>query len=553
SPSTVALKAALGVAATTCSYADCLEADLIVFIGSNVANNQPVAMKYLYYAKKRGTRVAVLNAYREPGMDRYWVPSNLESALFGTRIADRFFLVRIGGDIAFLSGVTKQLIERDQLDHAFIERHTSGFAELAAQLRAESWADLERGSGCSREEMAELAEMLGRSQKAIFVWSMGITQHEFGEENVRAIINLALTKGFVGREGCGLMPIRGHSGVQGGAEMGAYATALPGGLPVNAENAKRFSKLWGFEVPAERGRTAPEMIDAAFRGDLDLLFSVGGNFLEVLADPERVRAALSRVPLRVHMDIVLSTQMMVDPSDAVVLLPAATRYETAGGVTETTTERRVIFSPEIPGPRIPEARPEWEVFIDLAKRVRPDLSDRLHFESTAAIRDEIARAVPVYEGIQRLHKVGDQFQYGGRHLCAGWSFPMQDGRAQFAAIRLPRRDIPSDAFLMATRRGKQFNSMVQEDGDALTGAGRDSIFISASDAKQLGLRTGQPVLLRGARGQMRGRAFISEIKPGNLEAHWPEAASLLDRDCRSPIAGMPDYNAVVRLEKIDDR
>src|SRR5262249_13636735 len=322
---------------------------------------------------------------------------------------------------------------------------------------------------------------------------------------------------------------------------------------VNGENAKRFSKLWGFEVPAERGRTAPEMIDAAFRGDLDLLFSVGGNFLEVLADPDRVRAALSRVPLRVHMDIVLSTQMMVDPSDAVVLLPAATRYETAGGVTETTTERRVIFSPEIPGPRIPEARPEWEVFIDLAKRVRPDLSDRLHFESTAAIRDEIARAVPVYEGIQRLHKVGDQFQYGGRHLCAGWSFPMQDGRAQFAAIRLPRRDIPSDSFLMATRRGKQFNSMVQEDGDALTRAGRDSLFISASDAKQLGVRTGQPVLLRGARGQMRGRAFISEIKPGNLEAHWPEAASLLDRDCRSPIAGMPDYNAVVRLEKIDDR
>lgn len=552
SPSTVALKGALGVAATTCSYSDWLDADLIVFIGSNVANNQPVAMKYLYYAKKRGTQVAVVNTYREPGMERYWIPSNLESALFGTRIADRFFLVRIGGDIAFLSGVTKHLIERDQLDKNFIERHTSGFTELAAQLRAQPWTDLEQGSGCSREEMGTLGEMIGRSTKAIFVWSMGITQHDCGEENVRAIINLALTRGFVGRDGCGLMPIRGHSGVQGGAEMGAYATAFPGGLPITDQNARRFSELWGFEVPAARGLTAPEMIDAAYSGNLDVLFSVGGNFLEVLPDPDRVRQALGRVPLRVHLDIVLSTQMMVDPSEAVVLLPAATRYETSGGVTETTTERRVIFSPEIPGPRIAEARPEWEVFSDLAKRVRPELAERLGFESTAAIRDEIARAVPFYEGIQRLKKVGDQFQYGGRHLCAGWSFPTQDGRAQFASIRLPRREIPSDSFLLATRRGKQFNSMVQQDGDALTGAGREAIFISASDAQRLGLRTGQPVLLRSAGGQMHGRAFISEIKPGNLEAHWPESAALLDRQRRSPIAGMPDYNAVVRLEKIEE-
>jgi len=552
SPSTVALKGALGVAATTCSYSDWLEADLIVFIGSNVANNQPVAMKYLHYAKKRGTQVVVVNTYREPGMERYWVPSDLESALFGTRIADRFFLVRIGGDIAFLSGVTKHLIERDQLDKNFIERHTSGFTQLAAQLRAQPWNELEQGSGCSREEMETLGEMIGRSTKVIFVWSMGITQHDCGEENVRAIINLALTRGFVGRDGCGLMPIRGHSGVQGGAEMGAYATSFPGGLPITAQNARHFSELWGFDVPAARGLTAPEMIEAAYRGNLDVLFLVGGNFLEVLPDPDHVRQALGRVPVRVHMDIVLSTQMMVDPGEAVVLLPAATRYETPGGVTETTTERRVIFSPEIPGPRIAEARPEWEVFIDLAKRVRPEHAERLDFQSTAAIREEIARAIPFYQGIQQLKKVGDQFQYGGRHLCAGWSFPTQDGRAQFASIRLPRREVPSDSFLLATRRGKQFNSMVQQDEDALTGAGREAIFISASDAHRLGLRTGQPVLLRSARGQMHGRAFISDIKPGNLEAHWPESAALLDRERRSPIAGMPDYNAVVRLEKVHE-
>ncbi|HEX6351296.1 MAG TPA: molybdopterin-dependent oxidoreductase, partial [Candidatus Dormibacteraeota bacterium] len=116
SPSTSALKQALGVAATTCSYADWIGTDLVVFIGANVANNQPVATKYLHYAKKAGTKVAVVNTYREPGMERYWVPSVAESALFGTRLVDRFFLVDTGGDAAFLSGALKALIERDGLD-----------------------------------------------------------------------------------------------------------------------------------------------------------------------------------------------------------------------------------------------------------------------------------------------------------------------------------------------------------------------------------------------------------------------------------------------------
>ena len=127
SPSTFGLKEALGVAATTCSYTDWIGSDLVVFIGSNVANNQPVAMKYLYHAKKEGTRVAVVNTYREPGMERYWVPSNVESALFGTQVADRFYLVNVGGDVAFLSGTLKHMIENGWVDRDFIASRTAGF------------------------------------------------------------------------------------------------------------------------------------------------------------------------------------------------------------------------------------------------------------------------------------------------------------------------------------------------------------------------------------------------------------------------------------------
>lgn len=553
SPSTAALKSALGVGATTCSYRDWIGTDLLVFIGSNVANNQPVTVKYLHYAKKAGTKIVVINTYREPGMERYWVPSILESALFGTKFAEDFFLIHTGGDIPFLNGTIKHMIANGWVDETFIQHYTTGFAELKAALEAQSWEELERLSGSKREQMHAFAKMVAEAQKAVFVWSMGITQHERGEDNVRAIINLALTKGFVGREGCGLMPIRGHSGVQGGAEMGCYATAFPGPRPITFENAAQLSQLWGFPVPATKGLMAPEMIDAAYNKQLDVLFAVGGNFLEVLPEPDYVEAALQRVPLRVHMDIVLSSQMLVEPKEAVVLLPATTRYEIPGGVTQTSTERRVIFSPEIPGPRVAQARPEWEVFMEIARRVvgTPHAAC-LYFENTTAIRQEIARVVPQYAGIQHLQSAGDQFQYGGSHLCFGWNFPTPDGKARFAALSLSKAhdstSLPEGYFLVSTRRGKQFNSMVQEQKDAITGARRSAVFMNALDAAKLQLKNGDAVILKNELGEYRGQIYIAPVQPGNLQIHWPEGNVLLDKSKRSR-EGVPDYNAVVRLEK----
>jgi molybdopterin-dependent oxidoreductase alpha subunit len=550
SPSTFGLKEALGVAASTCSYSDWIGSDLVVFIGSNVANNQPVAMKYLYHAKKEGTRVAVINTYREPGMERYWVPSNVESALFGTRIADQFFLIDTGGDVAFLSGALKHQIAEGLMDERFIRDHTMGFDALRQRLEAMSWEELERGSGAARAEMQQFGSMVGEARSAVFVWSMGVTQHVSGEDNVRAIINLALSRGFVGRDKCGLMPIRGHSGVQGGAEMGAYSTVFPGGHPINADNARALEEAWRFAVPTTRGLTAPEMIDAAGQGELDVLFSSGGNFLEVLPDPARTERALAATPMRVHMDIVLSSQMLVAPADTVVLLPAATRYEVPGGVTETSAERRVIFSPEIAGPRPPQARPEWEVFCELAVRVRPDLADRVRFDGTDAIRAEIARLIPDYAGIDALKREGDSFQYGGPLLCAGWNFPTADGKAHFTALSLPHREVLAEGqFRLSTRRGKQFNSMVQQRRDPLNRADREAVLMNPADARRLGLAAGEQVVLRSPTGALVCEVLLAEVTPGNLQVHWPEGEVLIDPERRSGQAGIPDYNAVVSVER----
>src|SRR5262249_52317539 len=186
--------------------------------------------------------------------------------------------------------------------------------------------------------------------------------------------------GFVGREKCGLMPIRGHSGVQGGAEVGAAPNLFPGGVPVGAEGASRFSQMWGFEVPAWPGLNAVQMIDAAHSGELDVFYQVGGSFLETLPDPDYVREAVRRIPVRVHQDIILNSQMMIEPSDLVLLLPAMTRYEQPGGGTETTTERRILFSPEIPGRRIGESQAEWQIFAALAQSVNPENGHLVRFE-----------------------------------------------------------------------------------------------------------------------------------------------------------------------------
>jgi molybdopterin-dependent oxidoreductase alpha subunit len=546
-PSTAVLKKAVGVGATTISYGDVIGSDLVVLFGSDVANAQPVFMKYLYLARKRGTKVAVVNPHREPGLERYWVPSNVESALFGTRMTDEFFQVNTGGDVAFINGVLKILIGEGRIREDFVADHAEGWEELRSELARQPFDALERLSGASKDDMIRFARMYANADASVLVWSMGITQHACGSDNVRAIVNLALSRGNVGRPGAGLMPIRGHSGVQGGAEMGAYATVLPGGIPVDEEAAEKLSERYGFPVKGERGLAAPEMIEAAGRGEIDILYSSGGNFLEVLPSPALVEEALGRVPLRVHQDIVVSTQMLVEPADTVVLLPAATRYEQRDGGTETTTERRIVFSPEIRGRGVGEARTEWEIFLDLARRVDPERAHLVTFSSGQEIREEIAQVVPLYEGIQRLRATGDQVQWGGPRLCEGWVFPTTDGRAHFQPVSPQELDLPPGRFLLSTRRGKQFNTMVIKKRDPLTGAGRDALFMAEEDARVLGLAQGDRVSVRSGAGEVAARVKLAPIKPRNVQMFFPEANPLIDPTSRDPVSMVPDYNAIVEV------
>jgi len=542
--STVAMKGMLGHGAATCSYADWLDADLIVLFGSNVANNQPVTTKYLHHARRRGARIAVVNPYREPGLERYWIPSIPSSALAGTPIADEWFAVKTGGDLAFVTGVLKALVTAGSVDWPFIDVHTTGFEQVRAHVAACDWADLEHTSGLPRTSMEAFARLLVERPKAIFVWSMGLTQHRHGVDTVRALLNLGLARGLPGRPGSGLVPIRGHSGVQGGAEVGCVPT-------VDAATMTRWSHAWGVPLPAMRGWTTAEMIEHAAAGEVDTFWIVGGNFLETLPDRHRSERALARPRLRIHQDIVLSSSMLAPSDGDVLLLPATTRYESAGGGTETTTERRIIFSPEIEGRRIGSARPEWWAFREVVARARPDLTSQVGMADAAAIRAEIAKAVPLYAGIEGLSTKGDQVQWGGRRLYVDGRFATDDRRARFLVTLLRGIETSPEQFVVSTRRGKQFNSIVQRETDPLTGFGRDDVLISEADLARLSLGEGERVELRSANGSYRGRLRRAPIRDGSLEVHWPEGNTLLGTGL-DPESLEPDFNAVVTIRPAAD-
>jgi anaerobic selenocysteine-containing dehydrogenase len=267
-----------------------------------------------------------------------------------------------------------------------------------------------------------------------------------------------------------------------------------------------------------------------------------------------MRSGLEKIKLRIHSDIVVTSQMLAEPADTVYLLPTRTRYEQKDGGTETSTERRVIFSPHIPGHDVGEARSEWEMLLDFARAVKPDGYEKLHFPSGAAIREDIARAVPAYAPIADLREQGDQFQWGGAMLCEDRKFPTSDGKAHFQPV-VPPPPAPAtsengNVFVLATRRGKQFNSMVQHNRDPITGASRDHIFISRQDAARLGLKTNDPVKVSNECGQFRGRAFVAPVAPGTLQGHWPELNPLVPHGHVDPLGGVPDYNATVTLRAV---
>lgn len=557
--SVTALKASVGVGASTGSLSDFMEADALVLAGTNLANNQPLVMRYIEHGRRtrRGKPfVIVVNTYREPGLDRYWVPSQWRSALFGSQVCDEFVQVRTGGDIAFFNAVLKILIE-DQLlteEHrTWIDRHVSGFEDLSAELKDQSLAELGDLSGVSQEKMRRTAMVLARSPNIVFCWGMGLTQHRTGTDNVKGLINLALVLGQLGKPKAGLAALRGQSGVQATGECGVAPNIFPGGTAIDATSAEHYGKLWGATLSDKPGLPTGKMVSAAAEGDIKVLCALGGNLRDTMPDRKYVERVLSKVPYRIRFDVMMNAETMVEPGEASLVIPIRNWYEWDSVFTTTSTDRTIrAFTGTLAGQNnhLPEL---WVAFKEVARRVIGDDLPGFNYESTQVIREMISRSIGMYDGIERLRYPHQQMQWGGQYLFRDGFTNMPDGKAVFSLLKPEVPDVPEGHLLLSTRRGfGQWNSQhppaVRK--DSFSGATtRQAVLMHPDDVATLGLRHQQPVTVTSRVGQTNGVCWSDDhVLPGHVQAFWPVANDLIEYGIYDEPSCEPDYNVAVRIK-----
>jgi len=431
------LRSTLGSGAATCSLADLMETDLLVILESGVVALQPAVAKYLRYAKTRGTRIIALKPVREQQLQEFPSVSPSLCPESGAQLTDEVFTVRAGGQVAFVNGVLKALIEGRRVDREFVARHTRAFDELANAVREQSWELLEQRSGAPRQRMERFATLYGYVNSAVFLYGAKPAPSDFAAEDVRAIVNLALARGMLGRENCGILPIRYPGWSQGGSDCGAEPDQFPGGFPVNDESARLFSNLWRHPVSSAPGLPFAEMMHAAHHGRIKLLYFIGGSFFEDWPDAQGVMEAFSRVPLRIYQDVMLSPALLLDGAEIVLVLPTQTPYEQHGGSTTTSLERKVFFTPQI-ARRIGESLPGWQIPTMIGRYAMSNGDLLFPFPDAQTVREEMARVMPIYRGIEELSKEGDYFQWGGPQLFTRGIFRgMADERAVFSVLEPP--------------------------------------------------------------------------------------------------------------------
>lgn len=540
----VGLGMAVGTGTATVAMEDLEHADFALVVGANPASNHPRLITRLVDIRRRGGAVVVVNPLRELGLVRFRIPSRPRSLVFGSQVSDLYVQPHIGGDIAFLKGVTKHVVESGGMDRDFVERHTSGWAALEADLRQADWADLETASGVGRATMVAVAERYLQARHAIFMWAMGLTHHVHGVDNVLALVNLALVRGMVGKPHAGLLPIRGHSNVQGVGSVGV-APALKQAF------ARHLEQAYGFRVPAETGLDTYNGMLAMEAGRIRAALYLGGNLYGANPDAEWAARAMQRVDTAIYVSTKLNPGHVHGRGRRTLVLPARTRDEELQPTSQESMFNYVRLS--VGGARAasPEMRSEVDILASLAARLLPaGPIDWKRWKSHRDLRREIARAVPGYGKLAEMDDTRREFTIDGRVRHAP-EFPTPDGRACFVVTPLPREPLAAGELRLMTLRSEgQFNTVVYDYDDAYRGAdGRDVVFMSAEDARRLGLGPGQRVRLVSETGVFGPvRVLLADIRPGNLAAYYPEANVLVPRRV-DPRSLTPAFKSVrVRVE-----
>lgn len=518
----VALTSIYGSGTSSISLDDLSSTELVVLAGANPASNHPRLMTQLIHLRRRGGRVIVINPLSELGLKRFRLPSDPRSLAFGSTINDLYLQPHVGGDAHLFTAILKALIESASIDEEFIATSTAGWPDVRDAAVAASWDGLVAGSGVPRAQIEECARLIGAARSGVFMWAMGLTHHTNGTDTIRALANIALARGFLGRPGSGLLPIRGHSNVQGVGSMGV-APAM------KAAFADVLAESYGIDRDLPAGFDTYAGMEAAHAGSIDVALLLGGNLWGSNPDSNWASEALHRVGTVVSLTTKLNQGHFRGRGRATVVLPVLARDEEGQSTTQESMFNYVRLSeggsPNVTG----EMRSEVHILADLAQRILAhDRFDWRSLTSHDALRRSIAEAVPAYAPVADLGSSHREFEIPGRVLHER-SFATPDGRAHFHAIGLPKHD--DDRFTLMTIRSEgQFNTVVYDEEDLYRGnTRRDVVMMSADDACTIGVREGDLVDVTSSCGAMRVHVAIVDIRSGNLAMYYPEANVLVDR------------------------
>ncbi|ADB53541.1 FdhF/YdeP family oxidoreductase [Conexibacter woesei] len=561
-----ALTETIGIGKGSVSLEDLHAAELILVVGQNPGTNHPRMLSALEEAKRRGAVIVSVNPLPEAGLMRFKNPQRPRGVLgHGTALTDRFLQIRVNGDLALFKAVNRRLIELDRahpgsvVDHAFVERHCTGFDALAADLAQLDPADVDAATGLPREQIDALADLIASKRRIVACWAMGLTQHRNSVATIREIVNTLLLRGSIGKPGAGVCPVRGHSNVQGDRTMGIYEKPQPAFLDA-------LRDTFGFEPPREHGHDVVDAIRAMRDGRAHVFVAMGGNFLAAAPDTAATAAALQRQRLTVQVSTKLNRSHLVTGRRALIL-PALGRTERdvqASGEQVVSVEDSMSVVHASRGrlaPASPQLRSETAIVCGLARRLLGDrhaIPWQAFEDDYALLRDQIAATIPGFEQFNARLAQPDGFvlPHPPRDELR---FETPSGRAHLTANSLAVLRVPEGRLLLQTLRSHdQYNTTVYGLNDRYRGirSGRRVVLVHAEDLAALGVADGAIVDVVSEwedgveRRVERFRAVAYPTARGCAAAYYPETNPLVPLDSQAERSGTPtSKSVVVRLEE----
>ncbi|MFQ5479165.1 MAG: FdhF/YdeP family oxidoreductase [Candidatus Binatia bacterium] len=534
----VGLSMVYGSGTASVNLDDVDRTDIALVAGANPASNHPRLISKLVKLRRRGGRVIVVNPLRELGLERFRVPSDWRSMAFGSRVSDLYLQPHIGGDVALFKALLKGVVEAGGLDESFVANHCSGWGAVRADLDGTSMCDLVEASGLRGDEVECAVRMLVGARSGVFMWAMGLTHHTNGVDNVLALCNLALARGWLGRRGAGLLPLRGHSNVQGVGSCGVS----PG---LKQAFARRLEEAYGFALPSSEGLDTFASMEAAAAGLIKAAFLLGGNLFASNPDSGWASAALGRIPFVVYLSTKLNRGHLHGRGKTTLVLPVLARDEEFQATTQESMFNFVRISDGGSASVAGEMRSEVDVLSSFAERLLAGEGFNWSaMRSHQELRRAMADAVPGYAAIAEVDANRREFQIDGRTLHRP-EFSTPGGKAAFHVTPHQRICDGSGRFRLMTLRSEgQFNTVVYEDEDLYRGnRRRDVVMVSAEDARALSLDEGDRVVVESATGSLAVSVALVDIRPGNLAMYFPEANVLVPRRL-DPRSRTPAFKSV---------